>query len=62
VNLASRITDAARPGSVLVADDLAQQANPAGDGFRLSRAGSRHFKGIKGNVRLTRVRRAADET
>jgi adenylate cyclase len=62
VNLASRITDAARPGSVLVADELAQQVKEAGDGFRLSRAGSRHFKGIKGNVRLARVRHASDET
>jgi adenylate cyclase len=62
VNLASRITDAARPGSVLVADELAKQAERAGDGFRFSRAGSRHFKGIKGNVRLSRVRRADDET
>ena len=62
VNLASRITDVARPGSLLVAEELAEQAEQKADGFRYSRAGGRHFKGIKGNVRLQRVRRAADET
>jgi adenylate cyclase len=55
VNLASRITDAARPGSVLVANELAERIDA--DGLRFSNAGSRHFKGIKGNVRLKRVRR-----
>ncbi len=54
VNLASRITDIARPGSVLVAEDLAKQAD---GGFSFSAAGSRHFKGIKGNVKLRRARR-----
>ena len=58
VNLASRITDAARPGSVLVTSELAEQA---GEGeFRYSNAGSRHFKGISGSVGVLRARRARE--
>lgn len=58
VNLASRITDAARPGSVLVTQDLADQAGD--EAFRYSNAGSRHFKGISGSVRVLRARRARE--
>ena len=54
VNLASRITDVARPGSVL-ADEAAKDA--VGEGFHYSFAGERKLKGIKGGVRLFRVRR-----
>lgn len=54
VNLASRITEAARPGSVL-AEAAAVEA--AGDGFRFSRAGEHKFKGLKKPVKLSRVRR-----
>ncbi len=54
VNLASRITEAARPGSVL-AEAAAVEA--AGDGFRYSRAGEHKFKGLKKSVKLLRVRR-----
>jgi adenylate cyclase len=55
VNLASRITGIARPGSVLT-DEAGKES--AGDGFRYSSAGERKLKGIKGGVRLYRVRRA----
>ena len=54
VNLASRITGVARPGSVLV-DTATREA--AGEGFHYSRAGERRLKGIDGRTRLFRVRR-----
>lgn len=54
VNLASRITSASRPESVL-AEACAVEA--AGDGFRFSRAGEHKFKGLKKPVKLSRVRR-----
>ncbi|MGV0700896.1 adenylate cyclase regulatory domain-containing protein [Mycolicibacter sinensis] len=58
VNLASRVTSAARPGSVLVAGPV--QAELVDDeAFRWSFAGARHLKGIKGEVSVFRVRRAA---
>ena len=53
VNLASRITGVARPGSVLV-DTATKEA--AGEGFEFSRAGERHLKGIDGRTRLYRAR------
>lgn len=58
VNLASRITGAARPGSVLAEAGVAKAA---ADGFRTSNAGRRHFKGIGGDVALRRVRRIGDD-
>jgi adenylate cyclase len=54
VNLASRITEAARPDSVL-ADSAAVEA--AGEEFSYSRAGQHRFKGLKRPVKLFRVRR-----
>jgi adenylate cyclase len=54
VNLASRVTAAARPGSVLTTREV---RDAAGDGYRWSRAPARHFKGIEGRVRLYRARR-----
>lgn len=57
VNLASRITAAARPGTVLAAADVSAHTQ---DGFRFSKAGRRRFKGIKGEVSLRRVRREAE--
>jgi adenylate cyclase len=54
VNLASRITDVARPGSVLVEEEAKEAA---GDAFHYSFAGERKLKGIKGAVRLWRARR-----
>ncbi len=55
VNLASRLADFARPGSVVANDDLHEQAE---DGYRWSFAGRRGFKGIKGDLPVYRVRRA----
>ena len=54
VNLASRITGAARPGSVLVEDEVREEVP---DGYRYSRAGRKHLKGIKGTVEVFRCRR-----
>jgi adenylate cyclase len=55
VNLASRITEVARPGSVLVSSEVLDHVD--GDAYRLSRAGRKRLKGISGNVELCRVRR-----
>jgi adenylate cyclase len=53
VNLASRITGIARPGSVLAS---AEAKEGAGEGFQYSFAGERRLKGIRGAVKLFRVR------
>lgn len=59
VNLASRITDIARPGSVL-ADGATKEA--AGkEAYRYSFAGKRRIKGIDGEVELHRVRAQTSE-
>ncbi|MBS1886614.1 MAG: adenylate/guanylate cyclase domain-containing protein [Actinobacteria bacterium] len=54
VNLASRITGIARPGSVLV-DTPTREA--AGESFAYSFAGERRLKGIDARTKLFRVRR-----
>jgi adenylate cyclase len=54
VNLASRITQVARPASVLASEEA---KDAIGEGFHYSFAGERSLKGIKGRVRLYRVRR-----
>ena len=54
VNIASRLTAIARPVSVLCS---AEVRDSAGDGYRWSPAGSRHLKGIQGQVRMYRARR-----
>jgi adenylate cyclase len=61
VNLASRLTDFARPGSVVANEDMHEQAE---DGYSWSFAGKRKFKGIKGDLPVYRVRRegAGDES
>ncbi len=62
VNLAARITNFARPDSVVVdqaVKDSIAQAN--GLPFDFSFAGKRNFKGIQGEVPVHRVRRAADD-
>ena len=56
VNLASRITSVARPGSLLGDRGLREAA---GEDFRYSFAGERRLKGIREPVRLFRVRRPA---
>ena len=57
VNLASRVTDVARPGSVL-AQDAVREVIRNGD-FAWSFAGPRRLRGIREPVRLYRVRRGA---
>jgi adenylate cyclase len=57
VNLASRITAIARPGSVLASEEVAEALD---DRFSCSDAGERRLKGISDRVRLYRVRRADD--
>lgn len=57
VNLASRITDIARPSSVVV--DEATRKALGGDGaWRFSTVPPRRLKGVDGTVQLFRVRRA----
>jgi adenylate cyclase len=56
VNVASRVTGVARPGAVLVADSV-REAVGDDAGYQWTFAGPRHLKGIKGIVRLFRVRR-----
>ncbi|MFL5840414.1 MAG: adenylate cyclase regulatory domain-containing protein [Thermoleophilaceae bacterium] len=56
VNLASRITDKARPGSVVVTGDFKDLVGE--EGFNWSKLpGKRRFKGISGEVDVYRVRR-----
>jgi adenylate cyclase len=57
VNLASRITAMAKPGSVLVDED-AKRAAP--DGFDYSFAGEKRLKGFDSRIKLFRARRAGD--
>jgi adenylate cyclase len=54
VNLASRITSIARPGSVLAERDVRDSAS---DAYGWSYAGERRLKGIRGPVALYRARR-----
>ncbi len=54
VNLASRITEIAYPGSVLCS---AEVRDVAADGYSWSYAGKRRLKGIQGEASLFRVRR-----
>jgi adenylate cyclase len=56
VNLASRVTAVARPGTVLAAESTRDELGDNA-GFSWSFAGARHLKGIKGEVRLFRARR-----
>jgi adenylate cyclase len=53
VNLASRITGVARPGSVVV-DAAVKEA--AGEGFAYTYIGERRLKGIDSKVKLFRAR------
>jgi adenylate cyclase len=59
VNVASRVTGVARPGTVLVSES-ARDAIASADGFDWSFAGARHLKGVTGEVKLFRAR-AAEE-
>lgn len=64
VNLASRVTGVARPGTVLVTDDVHDAISDIGDdgGFRWSFAGARRLKGIGDEVKLYRARPAEPPT
>jgi adenylate cyclase len=57
VNLASRVTSVARPGSVLVAESVHDAIGDTEE-FAWSFAGARHVKGIKAEVKLFRARSA----
>ena len=59
VNLASRVTGAARPGSVLVSEST---HDAIGDDprFTWSFAGARRLKGIKSDVKLFRIRHSGE--
>jgi adenylate cyclase len=59
INLASRITGVARPGSVLCDGDL---HDAAAEGYRWSFAGERRLRGIDGAVKLFRVRAGEPES
>ena len=54
VNLASRVTNIARPGAVLVTSDVRKSVDP--DSYRWSAAGKRRIKGVREQVPLWRVR------
>jgi adenylate cyclase len=58
VNLASRITAVARPGSVLAERRVSEAV---GERYRFSYAGERRLHGVRGAVRLYRARRHQDE-
>jgi adenylate cyclase len=53
VNLAARLTAFARRGTVVTSSEVREAA---GDGYDWSPAGSRRFKGVRGNVGVFRVR------
>jgi adenylate cyclase len=59
VNLASRITSIARPGSLLAEREVRESAR---DGYRWSFAGERRLRGIRDPVPLFRARRLEIET
>jgi adenylate cyclase len=58
VNLASRLTNVARPGSVVL-DEAAKEA--AGDSFSYSYVGERKLKGLDYRVKLFRARRSDEK-
>jgi adenylate cyclase len=59
VNVASRVTGVARPGTVLVAESVKEALSKTADdaGVDWSFVGGRRLKGIKGESKLFRVRR-----
>jgi len=59
VNLASRVTGVARPGTILVSEATHDAVGETG-GFMFSFAGARNLKGIKDDVKLFRARRAPE--
>lgn len=61
VNLASRITGVARPGTVLTSTEVRDAAATEGDRFTFSKPIRRHLKGISGVVEMHRCRAAGEE-
>jgi adenylate cyclase len=61
VNVASRVTDVARPGAVLVAESTRDKIGED-DRFTWSFAGGRHLKGVRGETKLYRARRAETDS
>lgn len=59
VNLASRITGAARASSVLVTEEVKEELDV--EDYRFSSAGHKHLKGISGAVQLYRCREIEDD-
>jgi adenylate cyclase len=59
VNLASRVCDAARPGSVLATQEVRDAVGDAE--IRWSSAGRKRVKGVREPVRVYRARRSLDE-
>jgi adenylate cyclase len=59
VNLASRVTSVARPGSLLATGEVRDAAR---DGYQWSAAGEWRLKGFKGRVALFRARRPEPES
>jgi adenylate cyclase len=57
VNLASRLTAFAKPGSVVTSNEVREACD---DAYAWSEAGRRRFKGVKGGVEVFRVRRPQD--
>jgi adenylate cyclase len=62
VNLASRVTGIARPGSVLCTQEVRDAADGDGDGLQWSSAGRHRLKGVSGPTPLYRARRAEPKT
>jgi adenylate cyclase len=58
VNLASRVTDVARSGSVLATKDVRDAAGD--ERYKWSRAGMRQLKGFRERIPLYRARRAPE--
>lgn len=61
VNLASRVSAAARPGTVTVAESAREAVGDAA-GFDWSPVGTRRLKGVSSEMKLFRVRRSSRET
>jgi adenylate cyclase len=60
VNVASRVTDVARPGAVLVAGSARDAVGDA-EGFAWSFAGAPRLKGVRGRTQLFEARKATNE-
>jgi adenylate cyclase len=60
VNMASRVTTMARPGSILAAESTRELIGEAAE-FSWSFAGACHLKGVKGETKLFRAWRATGE-